>query len=77
MTHESLPLVMYDDSNSYYIPQQAEEALRSFGEESIAVISIIGKPKSGKSYILNHISSNPTAFQVNSQVMTSTKVIFF
>ena len=72
----SIPFITCNESNVYSVSQEAEEALKSFGDENLAVISIIGKPKTGKSYILNHIASDPLAFKVNSHVAKSTKVIF-
>lgn len=75
--YDSVPLLVYEDSKNYGIPVQTEELLRSFGDESVAVISVIGKPKTGKSYILNHIVGNPTAFEVHPQVTRSTKVLLF
>lgn len=74
MTSHSVPLLLFQEGNNYHMPSEAEEILKTFGDESIAVVSVIGKPKTGKSYILNHIASDPGAFEVNAQVTKSTKV---
>lgn len=59
MLCQSAPLVVYEENRGYFLPDRTQELLRAMGEESLVILSIVGKPKTGKSYILNHIISNP------------------
>ena len=50
----AIPLISHSEKDGYYITQEAKEFLSSL-TSNLGVISVAGKYRTGKSYLLNHI----------------------
>ena len=52
----AIPFISYDqDSRSFHVNSEAQEFLQSLGQKQIGVISVCGKYRTGKSYLLNKL----------------------
>mmetsp|Transcript_19031 Transcript_19031/g.28761 ORF Transcript_19031/g.28761 Transcript_19031/m.28761 type:complete len:937 (-) Transcript_19031:350-3160(-) len=75
---EAIPLITQEESGKYIVSSEAVEVL-SYIEAPLAVVAIAGLWRTGKSYLLNHLSgaqerhSGDAGFQVGATVNACTK----
>jgi ribosome biogenesis GTPase A len=66
--------VNYSSERGYELSSQAESFLLSLGDQHFAVLGIVGKARTGKSYIINQII-NDQVYPVHSRINTCTRGI--
>lgn len=65
----SLPLITFDPSKGYRIDSSALEYLASLPQDDCySVLSIVGKAKTGKSFLLNQLLGQPGMFPVSNHL---------
>ena len=73
---EAIPLVSFQNKN-YFIPKEAKELLSNPEYKQIALISVVGKYRTGKSFLLNKILiQKPGAFRIGSTQKACTKGVW-
>lgn len=50
-----IPFISYNTEDGFVLNPEAEEYLMSLQEEKIGVISIVGKYRTGKSFLVNRV----------------------
>ena len=73
---KAVPLVTYSETSGYSVTPEAIEFLRLLPEEdNYAVITAVGKSKTGKSFLLNQLLGDQRMFPVSSHLANCTKGI--
>ena len=72
----AVPLVSYRDKK-FIIEKEAEDILRNSEHKTLGIISLVGKYRTGKSFLLNRVllNSSQKGFGVGSTIKPCTKVI--
>ena len=52
---KALNFIVYDKDNGFSVGEEAKEFLMSLKDETIGVIAVAGKYRTGKSFLLNRI----------------------
>jgi predicted GTPase len=81
--HNSHELITYEHGKGYRVNPIAIQYLNSLPEDDdYSVLSIVGKSKTGKSFLLNNLIGDPYMFPINScigntsqGIMISTKIM--
>jgi hypothetical protein len=70
----AIPFIVSDDKHRWIVTDEAHQALDSV-RAPLAVISIVGVYRSGKSFLLNNVSGSHRAFSVGSSIKPCTQGI--
>lgn len=71
---KAVPLVTYSDARGYSLHPDGLEALRMLPQQdNYAVLSIVGKSKTGKSFLLNQLLEDNAMFPVSNHLGNCTK----
>lgn len=77
--HQGIPFIIYEPKNGFYLNPEAEQYLQNLPKEKkLGVISIVGKYRTGKSFLINRVILNRTGvncgFTVGPTINPCTKV---
>jgi hypothetical protein len=70
----AIPFIVSDEQNRWVVTDEAHKALDSV-QAPLAVISIVGVYRSGKSFLLNNVSGQSRPFSVGSSIKPCTQGI--
>lgn len=75
--NKAIPFILYDKQRGYYVTEKAEKFLINLQSESLGVVSVVGKYRTGKSYLINKVILNTLkGFEVGSTIKACTKGIW-
>ena len=63
-----IPFIVLEESKGFVITPQAEEFLSTLESKNIGVVSVVGKYRTGKSYLLNKVLAQPDTFETGFKV---------
>lgn len=76
MNHNCFPLILFEPNKGYKVHQSAIDFLNTLPEDDdYAVLSIVGKSKTGKSFLLNNLVGDNSMFPISSHIGNSSKGI--
>ena len=52
---EAIPFILYEKGRGFYVAQEAEEFLQKLAGRDLSVVSVVGKYRTGKSYLINRL----------------------
>lgn len=80
MENQAIPFIVYQDKEGFVLTQEAKDFLSSLPKDKkIALISIVGKYRTGKSFLINRVLLNQQkkqGFSVGPTINPCTKVDF-
>ena len=76
---KGIPFIIHDDKKGYILSEQAENYLNSLTETKLGVISVVGKYRTGKSFLINRVllEEKGKGFNVGPTINPCTKVHYF
>jgi hypothetical protein len=73
----ALPFIIFNDKKGFSLTPESEQFLNSLEDTKLAVICVVGKYRTGKSFLVNRVLLNKVneGFNVGSTINACTKVI--
>ncbi len=78
LSEKAIEFINVDNNRRFSVTPEAVEFLQSLKGKKLGVISIVGKYRTGKSFIVNRVLLNKVqkGFKVGPTIMPCTKVLF-